>query len=111
MVKPVPVAFHSAESFNFAILIKESIIRAIDLEKKLFYLITPTPSTELSKVTIFARGTDIMVPQMLLESQPAGNVPYLSRPALATKSGIISDLYNGLKNIKTGRREYFPATS
>ncbi|PIO65631.1 hypothetical protein TELCIR_12687 [Teladorsagia circumcincta] len=87
------------------------IIRAIDLEKKLFYLITPTPSTELSKVTIFARGTDIMVPQMLLESQPAGNVPYLSRPALATKSGIISDLYNGLKNIKTGRREYFPATS
>ncbi|KAK6046442.1 hypothetical protein COOONC_16053 [Cooperia oncophora] len=87
------------------------IIRAIDLEKKLFYLITPIPSSELSKVTIFARGTDIMVPRMLLESQPAGNVPYLSRPALASKSGIISDLYDGLKNITTGKRAYFPTTS
>uniref|UniRef100_A0A7I5EAU7 CLP1_P domain-containing protein n=1 Tax=Haemonchus contortus TaxID=6289 RepID=A0A7I5EAU7_HAECO len=87
------------------------IIRAIDLDKKLFYIITPIPPSELSKINILARGTDIMVPQMLLESQPAGNVLYLSRPALASKSGIIPDLYNGLKNIKTMRREFFPASS
>ncbi|KAK5971320.1 hypothetical protein GCK32_000707 [Trichostrongylus colubriformis] len=87
------------------------IVRAIDLEKRLFYLITPAPLSELSKVTVFARGTDILVPQILLESQPAGNVLYLSRPVLAPTSGIITDLYSGLKNIKTGRREYFPQTS
>lgn len=45
------------------------IVRAIDLEKKLFYVITPTPSSELSKVTIFARVTDLPVPQVLVEAQ------------------------------------------
>lgn len=86
------------------------IVRAIDLEKKLFYVITPTPSSELSKVTIFARVTDLPVPQVLVEAQPVANVLYLSRPALSSKSsGIITDLYGGLKNVKTGKRAYFPA--
>ncbi|KIH65695.1 hypothetical protein ANCDUO_03979 [Ancylostoma duodenale] len=87
------------------------LIRAIDLDKKLFYFLTPLSLTELAKVTVFARGTDIMVPQHLLECQPATNVPYLSRPALASVSGIISDLYGGLRNVRPGRREYFPANS
>ncbi|KAJ1359572.1 Polynucleotide 5'-hydroxyl-kinase nol9 [Parelaphostrongylus tenuis] len=84
------------------------LIRAVDLEKKMFYVLTPLPLSELSKVEIFARGTAMLVPQLLLESQPAINVPYLSRPALASKSGIIPDLYGELRNVTYQRREYFP---
>ncbi|EYB81173.1 hypothetical protein Y032_0390g548 [Ancylostoma ceylanicum] len=87
------------------------LIRAIDLDKKVFYLLTPLPMIDLAKVTVFARGTDMLVPQLLLECQPATNVPYLSRPALASASGIISDFYGGLKNVRHKRREYFPATN
>ncbi|KAK6746852.1 hypothetical protein RB195_000228 [Necator americanus] len=87
------------------------IIRAIDTDKKVFYVLSPVPLVELAKVTVLARGTDVLVPQLLLECQPTANVPYLSRPALATASGIISDLYGGLKNIRHGRREYFPTAS
>ncbi|KJH41496.1 hypothetical protein DICVIV_12530 [Dictyocaulus viviparus] len=75
-----------------------AIIRAVDLKKKLFYVLTPVPLSKLAEVTIFARGTGLLVPQILLETQPASNVPYLSRPALTSKCGIISELYSGLKS-------------
>ncbi|CAJ0602268.1 unnamed protein product [Cylicocyclus nassatus] len=87
------------------------IIRSVDVDKKMFYLLTPLTLSELSYVTVLARGTDMLVPQLLLECQSVTSVPYLSRPALASTSGIISDLYGGLKNIRHGRREYFPSTN
>ncbi|VDM60165.1 unnamed protein product, partial [Angiostrongylus costaricensis] len=44
------------------------IIRAVDLEKKIFYVITPVPLSELPRITIFARGTGILVPQLFFRT-------------------------------------------
>ncbi|KAJ1374014.1 hypothetical protein KIN20_036601 [Parelaphostrongylus tenuis] len=71
----------------------------MDLKKKMFYVLTPLPLSELSKIEIFARGTAILVPQLILESQAASNVPYLSRHALASKSGVIPYLYGELRHV------------
>uniref|UniRef100_A0A1I7XFV0 Ovule protein n=1 Tax=Heterorhabditis bacteriophora TaxID=37862 RepID=A0A1I7XFV0_HETBA len=87
---------------------KLPIIRAIDIDKKLFYIITPLPPSELNRITIFARGTDILLPHQVFTSQTATNVPYLSRPSLESRSSLIADLYGALRNVGQHKRGYFP---
>ncbi|MFH4978092.1 hypothetical protein AB6A40_004801 [Gnathostoma spinigerum] len=51
-------------------------IRAIDVEKKLFYMITPVPKATLKHVNTFARGTKINLPSIFFTSQEFKDAPY-----------------------------------
>ncbi|KAI1726930.1 mRNA cleavage and polyadenylation factor CLP1 p-loop domain-containing protein [Ditylenchus destructor] len=53
------------------------LIRAIDMEKQLFYMITPVESEILSKVKVFALGHELQTPAMVLDTQSYEPAPYL----------------------------------
>jgi len=67
------------------------LIRAISMEKKKIYLITPTSQNELKNVTVLSLGEEICTPRWIFEAQATVNAPYL----MQTTSGR-SEAFNKL---------------
>lgn len=44
-------------------------VRAVDLERHIFYVVTPLELATVQEVNVFARGTNIDLPQYFLVSQ------------------------------------------
>ncbi|VDK57874.1 unnamed protein product [Anisakis simplex] len=77
------------------------MIRAIDIEERLFYVLTPVDRQLLNEVNVFSKGANIDIPNAFLSQQKARDAPYVVR---CNKNGLT----DGLLLAVTGRHiRYF----
>eukprot|EP01083_Nonionella_stella_P210108 760985_1 len=79
------------------------LIRAIDTEKKLFYVLTPVPSDQLSSVNLFLRGNIETPLSFMFQACDWRASPYLTSEALAA-SAIGSVPMKSRQNIARGKK-------
>jgi len=79
------------------------MVRAIDTEKKLFYIITPVEIDLLAKVKIFALGHELQAPPILFDSKSYEPAPYMMELG-KTVSRDHQKLYSPLRIVTGGRR-------
>ena len=81
------------------------LIRAISMEKKKIYLITPTNPNELKNVTILSLGEEICTPRWIFEAQATVNAPYLMQTT-SGRSEAFNKLSMPLKIISGHKRNH-----
>jgi len=79
------------------------MIRAIDTEKKLFYVITPVETDLLANVKVFALGHELQAPPILFDSKSYEPAPYMMELG-KTVSRDHQKLYSPLRVITGSRR-------
>jgi len=72
------------------------LIRGIDIERCLFYILTPIPREQLASVNVLARGANIDLPQQFILAQCSKDVPYVMHPRSLGASPILQNLNSQL---------------
>uniref|UniRef100_A0A914R4Q8 Polyribonucleotide 5'-hydroxyl-kinase Clp1 P-loop domain-containing protein n=1 Tax=Parascaris equorum TaxID=6256 RepID=A0A914R4Q8_PAREQ len=75
-------------------------IRAIDLNERLFYVLTPVAEEALPEVNVFAKGVNIDLPNVFFTQRRSVEAPYV----LADNKGPASDMYSELAVISCHKR-------
>uniref|UniRef100_F1L067 Polynucleotide 5'-hydroxyl-kinase NOL9 n=1 Tax=Ascaris suum TaxID=6253 RepID=F1L067_ASCSU len=75
-------------------------IRAIDLNERLFYVLTPVAEEVLPEVNVFAKGVNIDLPSVFFTQRISAEAPYV----LADNKGPASDMYSELALISCHKR-------
>ncbi|KHN70916.1 Polynucleotide 5'-hydroxyl-kinase nol-9 [Toxocara canis] len=79
------------------------VIRAIDLDERLFYVLTPVADQVLNEVNVFAKGANIDIPSAFLVQRASREAPYV----VNCRGGPSNEMYSELALISCYKRTKF----